>query len=289
MPQAEAAGANQVIRSSNNSLRCCGPAAITALPAQGLEPLLRLLDSAGIRLRVEGLCLRRIAASPIGSPFGQNERIISLREREACLGTARLGGALEHDPRRADIALPKQHARACHQPCHFGTILRIARSAGSCSSDGCDRTCCVRLALRAVRELTDHPLGRSRCFFRAQRQCEFPLQSRGRLALPLQRFSQFGNATHYDLLVTRSLLAPLLRQRGLLLDVALRRGERLLQPANPLALVLQGLPQLGRAFRRLLEVSGLLAGLARLCLLRGYPGARRRNLLRQRLGLVALL
>lgn len=37
------------------------------------------------------------------SPGGENDGVISLREREARLCTARLGSALKHDPRRANI------------------------------------------------------------------------------------------------------------------------------------------------------------------------------------------
>src|SRR5580704_7929560 len=74
-----------------------------ALPTQRIEPRFRLLDSAGFSLCVEIACLRRVAACPIGSPFGKNEWVIGLREREACLSAACLGGVFEHNPRRANI------------------------------------------------------------------------------------------------------------------------------------------------------------------------------------------
>jgi len=80
--------------------------------AQRIQPLRRLLDSASLGLGVEISCLRRVAARPIRSPFAEDDRIIGLREREVRLGTARLGSALEHNPRRANIPLAEQHARA---------------------------------------------------------------------------------------------------------------------------------------------------------------------------------
>jgi hypothetical protein len=76
------------------------PAWSTREATQRLEPRFRLLDSAGFSLRIEISRFARIAERPGGSPFAKDQRIISFGEREACLNTAHVGGALQHESRR---------------------------------------------------------------------------------------------------------------------------------------------------------------------------------------------
>src|ERR1700737_231694 len=92
---------------------------------QRLEPRFRLLVSSGVSLLIEISRFDRVAAHPIVSPFGKDQRIISFGEREACLSTAHVGGALQHQSRRADIAQSELHARARNQPCRRHSFLGI--------------------------------------------------------------------------------------------------------------------------------------------------------------------
>ena len=95
------------------------------LPPQRLNPCFRLLDSCGVRFRVEVLRSDRIAARSKSSPFGQDQGIIGFCEREACLDATHLDGALQHNPRRAYVSLPDQRARTRKQRCPYRGFLRI--------------------------------------------------------------------------------------------------------------------------------------------------------------------
>ena len=72
---------------------------------QRVQSISRLLDAAGKSLGIEFLCLGDVALRAEGSPCRKDERVVRLRQREQRRRAARLGGTLEHDPRRADIAL----------------------------------------------------------------------------------------------------------------------------------------------------------------------------------------
>src|SRR3981081_971612 len=53
--------------------------------SQCVKSILRLLNAAGMSLRIELARRRRIAARSVCPPCGENDGIIRLREREACL------------------------------------------------------------------------------------------------------------------------------------------------------------------------------------------------------------
>src|SRR5260370_21109224 len=206
MPRPKTAGVIQEICASTNSFPCefrlpvprCGSQP-GALPTQRIEPRFRLLDSAGFSLCIEIACLRRVAARPIGSPFGKNERVIGLRQREACLSVACLGGAFEHNSRRANIALPEQHARARHQPCHLRGIFGIGRSGASSGCDaclvGCDWLCRVRLELLVLSALIGgHDLRCGRRSFWVSLEPEGPLPPRRPVPLPPPPYAHLPGA-----------------------------------------------------------------------------------------------
>ena len=101
----------------------------------------------------------------------------------------------------------------------------------------------------------------------------------------LQGFSQRCGGAFSELFFSHGFLARL----GRLRNIGSRIGQIALQLGSPLPLLAQGFLQLRDSFRCLLEISGLVAGLTRLTLILRQSGARGRDLLRQRLGLVVLL
>src|SRR5262249_18627498 len=125
--------------------------------------------------------------------------------------------------------------------------------------------------------------------YRGARRRELLRQRRGPVLLLLERLLQLRRAF---LRLRRHLVSVVARvgcERGLCLDAALRGRKILLQPARPIALLLQGFAQILCTALRLLELFCLVVGPSRLGLVGGYSGARRRELLRQRRGPVLLL
>src|SRR5258708_15141771 len=127
---------NELLSTPKPSWRFHGPR-ILVLPTQRLEPRFRLLDSCGVGVRIEILRFDRIAARPVSSPFGKDQWIKGFCEREARLSATHLDGALQHNPRRADVALPEQPARARNQPCRHRSFLGIGLGIAACARSWC--------------------------------------------------------------------------------------------------------------------------------------------------------
>ena len=105
-------------------------------------------------------------------------------ERETRLGAAHLDGAVQHNPRRAYIALPEQRARTPNQPCRHCSFLGIGLSIAPSARRWCPVGDWIRALLDGLvpRDRTDrHDIGRN-----TLRKREIPFEPFGSGALLLQ-------------------------------------------------------------------------------------------------------
>lgn len=286
----------------------------TALSAQRFDPRRRLLDSSGFgpRIEIPGLC--RVAVGPIRSEAGEDPRIIGFREHEDCLRIAHSGDVLQNDPRRSDVSLLEQQARACDQPRDLRRFVGI----------GPDLRCAARhrawilkcliphrrflhgLVLGLLRPRADWLLAHSRsdrCRLRRgrrksrheravveTRQCNLGFQPLGPFALTLQHAAQLGCVPLPGLLEPQDLLARLGRSLGLYLEIAGCFRQIPCKPLGPIALRLLRLAQ-GSCFAllRLFELRRALGGFGGLSFVCVDLAACDREILCQRFGSVMLL
>jgi predicted RNase H-like HicB family nuclease len=217
---------------------------VSASLTQRVESILGLLNAAGMCFCIELARLRRVAARSVRPPGGENDGIICLCEHEACLCAARLGSALEHYPRRADISLAEQCTCAPQQPGRFRTALRH----------------CGSWLLRSGHFYSLRPLGDmaipsariNRALRRFTRHCQFARQCLGLVVLLLQ----LCRRPLRRLLELRRILARLAQQRYLRLDFAARHREFAGQSGSASALFFERVAMLHRARRQLLSRGG---------------------------------